>query len=173
MGMELGVEVAGGVVAEGGGDHALFAGADHAAGIGVLPPGLDDIAFEPDEGAADRGVVRRDDARVPADQRGERDGLGGREGDVAAGTVMQASVPIHASEPAAGAVRHLAGQHVAEGLGIDGALEAEHPGALAGPGAGFAVGGVVLRVVAVAFVVGDALRGGGDGPDRGDHVRWG
>ena len=57
--------------------------------------------------------------------------------------------------------------------GSTGTFEPERLGALAGPGAGLAVGGIVARVVAVLLVVGDALRGRADGADGGDHLRDG
>ena len=68
MGMELRVEVARSVVTKRRGDHALVAGADHAARLRVFHPGLDGIVFDPGERARHRPVVRGDDAPVAADQ---------------------------------------------------------------------------------------------------------
>ena len=169
MGMELRVEVARGLVSEGGDDRLLVAGADHAPRLRVLHAGLDDVPFDPSEGALHRFVVSGDDAAIAADQGGERDRLGRGEGEVASGTVMDVALPVPASETIARSVGHLSREYVLERVRVDGTFEAERLGALAGPGAGVAVGGVVPGVVAVAFVVGHALRRRGDGADRDDH----
>ena len=169
--MERGIEVAGSIVAEGGDDRLLAAGADHAAGLGVLHPGLGDVLLEPGEGARNRPVVGVDHAGVAADQRGEGDGFRGREGEVPAGTVLDASVLAAPAQLGTRAVRHLAFEQRAEGAGIDRPRQPELFRPLARPGARFPVLGIVLGVVAVALVVARALGRGGDGPDRGDHLR--
>ena len=171
VGMKRGVEVAGSVMPERRDHRLLVARTRHAAGFRVLHPGLGGVLLEPVERAADGAVVGVDHARVAADQRRERDGFGGAEGQVAAGTVVELSVVPHASEPLAGAVGHAAFEDRPEGVGIDRSVEAEPGRAAPGPGAGLPVLYVVLRVVSVAFVVGSALLGRGDGADRGDHVR--
>ena len=76
MRMELRIEVAGSVVAEGGGDRLLAAGADHASGLRVLHPSLDGVALDPGEGASHRPVVGGDDPAVAADQGGGEDHAG-------------------------------------------------------------------------------------------------
>ena len=71
MGVELGIEIARGVVAEGG-DHGLLAsGTDHAAALGIHRPGLDGVVLDPGEGSAHGGVMCRDDPLVAAGQGGE------------------------------------------------------------------------------------------------------
>ena len=79
--------------------------------------------------------------------------------------MVDVAVPILAPELTSGSVGHLALEDGLERVGIDGTGEPERLGALAGPGAGVPVVGVVPRVVAVALVVGDALGGRGDGAD--------
>ena len=135
MGVELRVEVARGVVAEGGGHHLLPALAHHLAGLRVLEPHLDRVALDPGKGRLDRPVVGVDDVSVAADQRRERHGFGGREGDIAAGTVDEFAVPVPAPELAPGAVRHLALEHGPGDIRIDGAFEAERARAPAEPAA--------------------------------------
>ena len=71
MGMKLRIEIARSVVGKRRGDHALAAGADHAARLRVLHPGLDGVVFDPGEGARYGPVVRGDDAPVAADQSRE------------------------------------------------------------------------------------------------------
>ena len=171
MGVQRGVEVARGVVAEGGDDGLLAAGAHHAPGLLVLHPGLGDVLLEPGEGAPHRPVVGVDDAHIAADERRQGDRFRGREGEVAARTVRDLTVLAAAPELAPGAVRHPAFEHRPERLGIDRAFEAGLGRARSGPGAGVTVAGIVLRVIAVALVVGDALGGRGQSADRGDHAR--
>ena len=171
MGVERRVEVARGVVAEGGDDGLLVAGAHHAAGLRILHAGLGDVPLEPGEGARDGPVVGVHDAGIAADQADERDRFGGREGEVAARPVRYLAVFPDAPETLPGPVGHMAFEHGAEDLGLDRAFEAELGRAAAGPGAGVAVLGIVLRVVAVALVVARPLRRRGDGADRGHHVR--
>ena len=168
VGMELGIEIARGLVGEGGDRRLLVPGTDHAARLGVLHPGLDNALLDPGEGPPHRPAVGLRDAGVAADQRGEGDGLRRGEGQVASRPVVEAAVLVPAAEPVSGPVRDLSRQHGLEYVGIDGTLEPERLGALAGPGAGLLVGGIVLGVVAVALVVADALGGRGDGAD-GDH----
>ena len=94
MGVELGVEVAGSVVAEGCGHHLLAAGVDHHAARLVLHPGLDGVPFDPAEGPCDGPVVRGHDPVVTTHQRHEGDRLGSRKRDVAARPVMDLSVLV-------------------------------------------------------------------------------
>ena len=169
MGVELRVEVARGVVSEGRGDHLLATGANHAPGFGVLETGLDGIALDPVDCARDRPVVRFDDAPVATDERNERNRLRRRQRHVTAGAVLDIAFAIDAPELAPFAVRYLAGEHVFERLRIDFAHKAQLIRALAGPGARRLVIGIVLRVVAVALVVGDALGRRGDGADGRHH----
>ena len=102
-----------------------------------------------------------------AKSRGERDRLRGREGDIAPGTVLDVAVlvPLPQLRP----VRHLAFEHRPEGLRVDRAGEAERVRALARSGAHGLVRGIVLRVVAVALEIADALRRRGDFADRSYH----
>ena len=72
MGMERRVEVARGVVAEGGDDGLLLAGAHHTAGLRILHPGLGDVLLEPGERARDGPVVGVDDAGPVQVSLGER-----------------------------------------------------------------------------------------------------
>ena len=166
VGVKLRIEIARGVMAERGDDRLLSAGADHAAGLRILHPRLDGMALGPGECALHGRVMGGDDPPVAADQGGERDGLRRGEGEVATGPVMKVAVPVLAAELSARPVGHLARKHVLEEIGIDGARQPQRLGASAGPDARFPVLGIVLRVVAVAFVVGDALRRRGDGADR-------
>ncbi len=81
VGMKLGIEVARGVVAEGGGDDLLVAHPRHPAGIGSLPrtrsgvlhPGLGGVFLDPGQRRRHGAVVRLDDALVAAHQRGDGD----------------------------------------------------------------------------------------------------
>ena len=137
MGVELGIEIARGVVAEGGGDDLLSAGAHHPARSRVLHPCLGGILLDPGERRLHRPVVRLDDAVVAADQGGDGDGLRGGEGEVAAGTVPEgvrrpcrggrASVP----EPSG----TLPSRTCPKSVRIDRTLQPELFGALAGPAA--------------------------------------
>ena len=117
MGMELRVEVAGGVVAEGCGHHLLAAHVDHRSAGLVLHPGLDGVALNPGEGALHGPVVGRDDPLVSSHQRHEGDRLRSRKGDVAARPVVD--LPVPASLAQLRAVRHLAFEHGLERVGID------------------------------------------------------
>ena len=78
MGVKLRIEIARGVVAEGGGHDLLSARADHLSRYGILHAGLGDVLLDPAEGRLDRPVVRLDDAAVAADQGRDGDGLSGR-----------------------------------------------------------------------------------------------
>ncbi len=64
--VELGIEVARGVVAEGCRHHLLPAGANHGSRRLVLHPGPDGVPLNPGEGLAHRLVVRLDDPLVAA-----------------------------------------------------------------------------------------------------------
>ena len=68
-------------------------------------------------------VVGLDDARIAADECGERDRFRGREGEVAAGAVLAFAVLAHAPELAPGPVRHDAFEHPPESVRIDRPLE--------------------------------------------------
>ena len=113
------------------------------------------LPLDPGQRALDGPVMGLDDAPVAADQRRERDGFGGREGEIAPGPVLQGPIGSPASELPSGAVGRLALQHRLEEVRIDRAGEAEVLRALAGPGARFPVGRVVPGVVAVPLVIGD------------------
>ena len=171
MRMELGVEIARDLVAEGGDHRLLVPGAHHAAALCIHRPGLDDVLLDPGEGPLHCRVMGGDDAFVAADQGRDGYGLGRGEGDVAAGAMVDRAVPQPAAEPAARAVRHGAFENAAEDVGIDGPGEPQSGCAPARPGAGLPVRRVFLRVVPVPLVVGDALGGRGDRADGGDHVR--
>ena len=153
--VELGIEVARGVVAEGRGHHLLAADADHGARRLVLYPGPDGVLLDPGKGLAHRPVVRVDDALVAAHHREQRDRLRRRQCDVAAGAVVD--LAVFAAPAELGAVRDLALEDLAEGIRIDRTREPERLRALAGPAAGLFVGRVVLGVVAVALVVARTL----------------
>ena len=92
MAVELRIEVARGVVAEGGGDDFLSADAPHPAGFRSLHAGLGGVLLDPGERRLHGAVVRLDDAVVAAHQGGDGDGFRGREGEVAAGTVEDFAV---------------------------------------------------------------------------------
>ena len=165
--VELGIEVARGVVAEGRGHHLLAAHADHRARRLVLHPGPDGVLLDPREGPAHRLVVRLGDALVAAHHRHEGDRLRGREGHVAPGTVLDPAVLAAPAELRP--VRNLALEDLAEGVRVDRAREPEGLGALARPATGLAVRRVILGVVAVALVIARALGRGGDDAERGYH----
>ena len=169
MGVELRIEIARGVVAEGGGDDLLISRPHHLPRHGILHPGLGDVFFDPRERRLHCPVMRLDDAGVAADQGRERHRLRRGEGEIAAGTVEDFPVLAPAPELGARTVRHLAFEDLPEDFRIDRPLEPEVLRALAEPAAGGAVLGIVLRVVAVALVVARALRGRGEGADR-EHV---
>ena len=171
--MELGVEVAGSIVRECCHDRLLAAGADHAAGLRVLQPGLDHVLLDPGQRPFHRPAVRGRHAPVAADERGKGDGLGCGQRDVAAGAVMDPAVLALAAELPSVAVRHLALEDRLEYLRIDRPGKAQSLGPLAGPGAGIPVRGIVSGVVPLPLVIGDALGGRGDGADRGDHIKSG
>ena len=100
MGVGRRVEVARGVVAEGGDDGLLLPGPVHAPGLrslpgtgsGVLHPCLGDVLLKPGERVRDGPVVGIDHAGVAAGQAGKRDRFRGREGDVAARPVRYLAV---------------------------------------------------------------------------------
>ena len=167
--MELGIQIARGVVPEGRGHRLLVPGADHADGLRVLQPGLGGVALDPGQRALDRPVMGVDHAPVAADQRRQRDGFWGREGEIPPGPVLQGPIGSPASELPSGPVEYLALQHRLEEVRLDRTGEAEVLRALAGPGARVPVGRVVPGVVAVPLVIGDALGRGRDGADRDDH----
>ena len=170
-------------MAEGGGDHVLAAGADDHAGGGVLAAGLDGVLLDPLQGGADGAVVGFDDALVAAREGEQGDGLGSGEGEVAAGAVGDVAEPVAAAEAAPAGYAAL--EDGLEGSGIDGAGKAEGGGAPADPSTsaaapdrcrspsaescGLAVVWIAASMAAVTFVVGDAVDGGEDLADRGDH----
>ena len=84
-------------------------------------------AFPLDPGQRGRhgAVVRVDDPVVAADQRGDGDGLGRAEGEIAAGAVQDLAVPAAPPELLPRAVRHPAFEDRPEGVGVDRALQAE------------------------------------------------
>ena len=170
MAMQLRIEIARRVVAEGGGDDLLVADAPHLPGFRILHAGLGGVLLDPGERCRHGAVVRLDDALVAADQRSDGDRLGRGEGEVAAGTMVDLPVLAAPPEPRVRAVRHLAFEHRPEGVGVDRALQPELLRAPAGPGAGVAMLGIVLRVITVALVVGRALGRRGKRADR-QHVR--
>ena len=157
MRVQLGVEVARGIVAEGRGHHLLAAHADHGPRRLVLHPGPDSVLLDPREGPAHRPVMRLDDAPVATYHREQRDRLWRREGDVAAGAMME--LPVLAAAPELRPVRHLALEDPAEGVRIDRPREPEGRRTLARPAARFPVRRVVLGVIAVALVVAGTLGG--------------
>ena len=76
-------------MAEGGGDDALAAGADHRPGGRVLDAGFDGMALDPLQGA-----TGGDDALVVADEGQQGDRLGGGQGEVAAGAVDDVALAV-------------------------------------------------------------------------------
>ena len=157
VGVKLGIEVARGVMPEGGSDDLLVADARHATDIGIFHPGLGRVLLDPGERRRHGAIVGFDDAPVAAHQRGERDRLGRAESQVPSGTVEDLSVLAAPPELGARSVGHLAFEDRTEGRGIDRAFQPELLRPLAGPGAGLAVLGIVLLVIAVLLVVGRAL----------------
>ena len=114
-------------MAEGGRDHALAAGAHDAAGGGVLQAGLDGVRLDPLQGGPNSLVVGGDDAPVRAHEGEQENGLGGGEGDIAAGAV--GDVAVAAAE--AGTAGHAALQDGLQGSGVDGPRAAAPPPAQA------------------------------------------
>ena len=165
--VQLGVEVAGRVMTEAGGDRLLVPGPDHRARRGVAHPGLDGVLLDPAEGLCDGTVVRLDDALVAAHQRHQGHGLAGRQRHVAARPVRDAAVDLLAPEPAPAG--NLPFEHPLERLRRDGAGEAQRLRPLAFPGAGFPVGRVVLGVVAILLEIPHPLRRRGDLADGRYH----
>ena len=125
MAVQLGIEVARGVVPEGGGDDLLVADAPHLPGLRILHAGLGRVLLDPGEGRRHGAVVGVDDAVVAAHQGGNRDGFRGREGQVAARAVQDFAVLAAAPEPCVRAVRHPAFEDRLEGFGVDRTLQAE------------------------------------------------
>ncbi|MDE0241045.1 MAG: hypothetical protein OXQ84_12770 [bacterium] len=134
---------------------AILARNDHASAFGRLHPGLDHPFLDPGEGPLHRPAVGIGAAGIAADQRGQGDGFRGREGQVAAGPVDDFAVLAGTAEPRP--VRHPAFEDRGEDVRIDRAGQAERVGALARPGAGGAMIGIVPGVIAIPFVVADAL----------------
>ena len=167
MGMELRIQVARGVVVEGGRHHVLPNGPDHRAGGPILYPGLDGGGLDPGEGASHGMVVRYRNPMVTTDQGGERDRLWRGQSDLAARPVVDVPVLVPSAE--LGPAWHLAFEYGGEGIGIDRTREAQGSGALARPGARLPVRRIVPGVVAVALEIGDALGGRCNLADRGYH----
>ena len=171
VGVEGGIQVARRVVAEGG-DHRLLTGhAHHAAGLRIPLPGLRHVRLEPVKGARDRPVMGLQDPRVAADKGREGHRLGGGEREVTAGTMFDPAVLARATEAPPRSVRHLALENRTKDVRIDPAFEAQLGRAPARPRARGAMLGVILRVVAVALVVGCSLGRRGHSADRRHHVR--
>ena len=80
---------------------------------------------------------------------------------------MDVAIPVAFAQMRS--VRHQAFEDRLEDAGIDRTRQSESFRALAGPGARFTMPWVVFRVVAVALIIGDALRRRGDLADRGYH----
>ena len=167
VGMKLRVEVPGRVMGEGGRHHFLVALSHHRPGHRVHDAGFDGAVLDPVERALRGTTVGFHDPAVPAYQCRKGHRLRRGKCDVNAGTVMEFAVAVGLAQPPP--VRHMAFQHLLKRLGLHRAGQAHRFGALAPPGAGVLVGGVVLRVVAVLLVIADALGGGGDGADGGYH----
>ena len=167
MGMKLGIQVAGRVMAEGGRDHLLVPGPDHRPGGGIAHPGLDGVLLDPAERRRHRPVVRLDDALVAAHHRHQGHRLRRAQRHVPAGPVRDAAAEFLAPEPPP--ARNLAFEHRPEAVGIDRPGETQRRRALARPGARLAVRAVVLRVVAVLLEIADALRRRGDLADGRYH----
>ena len=146
----------------------LIAGAHHAAELGVHHSGLRHVALDPIKRLAHGSIVGTHDPVVPADQRGQRHGFGRRESQVPAGAVVDTALPVLAAQVYARAVGNFSREDVNEEIGIDRTAQAQRCRALAEPGAGHPVRCVVLRVVSIPLIIGDALRGRGDCAD-GDH----
>ena len=167
MGVELGIEIPGGLMGEGGDHRLLVPGADHPPGLRIFHPGLYGALFHPGERPLHRPAVGLGDARIAAGQRRQRHRLRGRKGKVAPGPVDD--LPVLAGTAQLRPAGHPALKDRRERDRVYRTLEPEGLRTLAGPGAGFAVFEVVLRVIPVALVITDALRRRGDGADRGDH----
>ena len=92
MGMELRVEIAAGVVAEGGGHQAVTLDAGAFASGRIPTPGLQQLPLDEVEGGRHRLVMGADDPgrglRGRVNQRLQRDRLRGREGDVETGAMF-------------------------------------------------------------------------------------
>ena len=69
VGVELRIEIARGVVGEGGGHHLLAARVNQEPGLWVLHAGLDRRRLQPRQGALHRRIVRGGDGCVVAQQR--------------------------------------------------------------------------------------------------------
>ena len=167
--VELGVEVARDLVAEGRRHHLLACRMDQKPRLGVLHAGLDRGGFQPGKGALHGGIVGGDRFSVAAEHRDQGHRLWGGEGQVPSRTVREGAVLLAAAEAPARAVRHGAFEDLLEDIRLDTAPEPQRLGAPAGPGAGIEVFAVPLRVVAVLFEIGHALRGRGDCSDGNDH----
>ena len=116
--------------------------------------------------ARSRGRARRDPA-VAADRCAQRHRRRRRHGDVATGPAPE--LPILVAASTMGSVGNPALKGPAEDVRIDRAREPALRRALAGPAAGLAMRRVVLGV-AVAFVVGGALRRRGTTPSARSHA---
>ena len=169
VGMELRVEIARDLVAEGGGHHLLAAGMHQQSSLRGLHAGPDRRLLQPRKRALHRGIVRGHDGCVVAHQGGQGDRFRGGEREVASGAMIDRPILPRPSQPAAGSVRHRAFEDVCEDVGVDVSAQPQRLGALAGPAAAVRMLRVVPCVVAVPLVVGDALRGRGDCADRDDH----
>lgn len=167
VGMELGVEVPAGQVAESRAHHAVGRDSRPALGGRVPAPGLEEFPLDPVQGLAHRPIMGADHPPVAMDQRLQGDRLGGRQGDVPTRAVDMLAVHLP-PEPDAGA-RHLAREHRLEPLRVDMAAQAQCQRRLPVPETRPAVLGIVLRVVAVLLVVFDRGRGGAEFRYRSDH----
>ena len=77
MAVKLGIEVAGGVVAERRGHGFLALCAHHLSQDGIAQAGFSGVSLHPGERALHGPVVRPDNPLVPADQTHQRYGLRG------------------------------------------------------------------------------------------------
>ena len=117
MGVELRVEIARGLVGEGGDHRLLLPGADHPFAVWILHPGLDGAPLDPGERSLHGPAVGLGDADVTAHQRGQRDGFRRGQREVAAGTVDDLAVLAGTAE--ARPVRHPALEDRGEDVRID------------------------------------------------------
>ena len=156
VGMELGVEVAAGEVAEACHHHAVGPDAGTAPGSRIPAPGLQEVRLHPVQRRPHRLVMGSDHPPVACDQAFQGHRLRRRERDVPARTVIVFALahPPQA-DPLAG---YMAVQKGFEARRADVAPQAEIARRASVPEARAAVFRVVLRVVAVALVVVDRRR---------------
>ena len=167
MGVQVRLQVAVGLVAEGGGHHRRRLHAGMAPRGPVPLPGDQQLLLDEVERRPHGQVMRPDDPGIARHQRRERHRFWRLHRDVDTRAVLALSVadaPEHRVRS-----RHLAGENRLEAGRSDMATETEIGRAPSVPAARFPVLRIVLRVVAVLLEIagGDGRRG--QGRDGGDH----